>query len=239
MAGSVRKGKRLKRGRIVRIGGERVREIVRKDGSLDYGKAPPVVPRVRGEKQSAVRGVSWSKRLKAWVARITRDGETVELGKYARRGEAERVRTVADKEGVAAALAIWEQSKPERIAKGKARTLDRLQATRDAKIERNGHPFTMVYPFVAALMGETVAYKGQMFRCDRVEERETRAGRVALIDVWVSHCATCGALYTFGLNPKRDGRVEPFWPIRRCETHRRRGARVDPATMSRDAAALV
>lgn len=225
--------------RIVRIGGKRVREIVGEDGRVHHGEAPPVVPRVRQERQSAVRGVSWSKRQKAWVARITRNGKTVELGRYARRRDAERVRAVADQEGIEAALAVWQGFKPERQERGKAAALERLQALRDEKIRRNGHAFEMLYPFVAAMLGETVAYRGQRFRCDHVEERETRAGTVAVIDVWVSHCATCGRLYTFGMNPKRDGRPVPFWPVRRCETHRRKGKRVAPAEMHRLAAALV
>lgn len=183
---------------------------------------------------SGVKGVVWNKRLCKWVVRAGKVG----LGHYASKRLAVEVRTVADTEGVEAALRMWREQRETNEVEGKAKAVEHLKARRAALVAAQGHPYTMLYPHAAASLGETVRYKGQLFRCDRpLEVISGRAKVPIIVDVWASHCVTCGALYSFRLLPKRDGSPEPFWPVRRCETHKRMGARVNPAKMHRNAGA--
>ncbi len=169
-----------------------------------------------------------------WVVRLGK----VELGRYARREKAVEVRAVAEQQGIDAALALWRAQRVLNEVEGKAKAAQWMQGRRETLVAAQGHPYGMAYPHAAASLGETVRYKGQAFRCDGpLEVVSGRAGHLIVVDVWVSHCATCGALYSFRLLPRRDGQPEPFWPVRRCADHKRMGARVNPATMHRNAGA--
>ena len=186
-----------------------------------------------------MKGVHWSAAKQRWVVRCVSDGKRLDLGQFKHVETARAARSLADAGDIAGARALYEVEKARNAERERVASLERLSERRARKIERDGHPYAMLYPHHQAMSGEVVAYKGQKFRC--LGPRETvsgRAGHLIVVDVWRSHCATCGVPYTFQLLPKRDGQEGPFWPVRRCETHKKAGMAVSSAKLHRNAASL-
>lgn len=173
-------------------------------------------------------GLFWSPAKRRWVVRVKAGNERVDVGQFKTLDKARQAAAMAAVGDLDVARSLYEAEKAVNLAEEKEASKARLLARREEKIARDGHPYEMLYPHDEAKAGVVVTYKGQRFRC--VAQRETvsaRRGLPIVVDVWRSHCATCGVPYEFQLLPKRDGRPIPFWPVRRCETHKRPGTRID------------
>lgn len=68
-------------------------------------------------------------------------------------------------------------------------------------------------------------YRGQHYRLIDEEPHVCRDGRHTLLGLWESECAECGEPFLFHI-PLRAKR---FQPNRRCQRHKRPGARVKGA----------
>ena len=65
-------------------------------------------------------------------------------------------------------------------------------------------------------------YQGQSYTATRTFERKRVDGSIATIVEWASHCAACGAPFTF-TTPAASAK---FQPNRRCQKHKRPGHQV-------------
>lgn len=66
-------------------------------------------------------------------------------------------------------------------------------------------------------------YQGQFYEFVGFRPHVCRDGREIELEVWQSHCATCGAPFSFS----RPGNSQkPFAPNRRCAAHKARGVKV-------------
>ncbi|CAB4126186.1 hypothetical protein UFOVP68_48 [uncultured Caudovirales phage] len=84
------------------------------------------------------------------------------------------------------------------------------------------------YPYLAVDLQRCVVYKDQLFMPGGQKAIPSNRGKHEVrVDFWSSHCAECGALYSFYTMP-RDERL-PFGFLRRCETHRAKGKPIDAA----------
>ena len=190
------------------------------------------------DRKTKVKGLHWSPAKQRWVLRCRQEGKRVEVGQFKTLAKAREALERVQAGDIDAARVMYGAEKAQNVEREKVAALERLASRRAEKIARDGHAYTLAYPHVEAALGGTVSYKGQLFRC--VEQRETISGRAKLpivVDVWWAHCAVCGTVFEFLLLPKRDGSQEPFWPVRRCETHRQMGKPVNVAKMHRNAAA--
>lgn len=205
-----------------RIAGEALRRVRRGVGHM-----------ASTARTTKVKGLHWSPAKQRWVLRSRQDGKRVEVGQFKTLVKAREALAFVQAKDLVAARALYEAEKAANQDVEKDAALERLAARRAEKIARDGHPYTMTYPHREAATGGTVVYNGQMFRC--IEQRETISGRAKLpivVDVWRAFCAVCGDPFMFQLLPKRDEKMEPFWPVRRCETHRQRGRPVNNAKMN-------
>jgi hypothetical protein len=182
---------------------------------------------VNNERVTKVKGAFWSKAKSRWVVRLWRDGERHEIGQFKTQIRARNAYDLAAAGDMDAARGLYEVEKRENIEREREASKERLAARRAEKILRDGHPYAMLYPFAEVEAKATVRYRGQLFQslgqCETVSGRNRHRINV---DLWETCCATCGAPFVFNLLPKRDGSTVPFWPVRRCETHRRAGASV-------------
>jgi hypothetical protein len=65
-------------------------------------------------------------------------------------------------------------------------------------------------------------YRGQTYTMEGRFEHQRRDGSMTTVLQWVSHCAECGAPFTF-TTPAASAKFEPN---RRCQKHKRPGHRV-------------
>lgn len=86
---------------------------------------------------------------------------------------------------------------------------------------------TARYPVIAAEQGRAWLHKEQLFLGLGQGDVETRDGaRRAVVDLWASWCADCGAYFVFNQMRPRDEDAA-FKPVRRCAAHRQLGKRVN------------
>lgn len=193
---------------------------------------------MRRERKNKAQGAFWSKAKGRWVVRVRQDGKRVEVGQFKTKARAEAVYAMAIVGDLDAARDVYEREKAENIAAEAIAAKERLAARREAKRLRDGHPYAMTYPFDEVQALAAVRYRGQVFQSlGQFETVSSRRKARITVDLWTTHCAVCGEPFEFRLLPKRDGQKPvPFWPVRRCETHRRAGASVRGATVHRRAA---
>ena len=72
------------------------------------------------------------------------------------------------------------------------------------------------------MIGREDLYKGQHYTVVDQFTRPRKDGSVAVILIWRSHCADCGAAFTM-TSPAASDR---FSPTRRCQRHAAKGKRV-------------
>ena len=68
-------------------------------------------------------------------------------------------------------------------------------------------------------------YRGQAYTMAGRIEHQRQDGTMTTLLQWESHCAECGALFTF----KTPAASAKFEPNRRCQDHKRPGHRVKEA----------
>ena len=69
---------------------------------------------------------------------------------------------------------------------------------------------------------KAVVYDHQRYECVGTEPYTRLNGTPTTLEIWQSHCVTCGQQFRF----KRASRAKQFYPNRRCPAHRRRGVRL-------------
>ena len=70
--------------------------------------------------------------------------------------------------------------------------------------------------------GDLVAYRGQVYKYEGLVGKVTKAGKHYLAASWSTHCADCGRQFGF----LQTTGVDSFWPLRRCDNHRKKGSKV-------------
>lgn len=83
------------------------------------------------------------------------------------------------------------------------------------------------YPYLAVDLQSPVVYRDQLFYPGGQKEipSNRNPARRVRVDCWSTHCAECGVLFGFYTVPRDEGK--PFGFLRRCETHRAKGRKID------------
>lgn len=85
------------------------------------------------------------------------------------------------------------------------------------------HPLTLGKPFVIEKAGQIFVADGALFECIGFEPyRRKRDGVMSELAKMAGFCVECGSPFTFHMSVKGDR----FYPLRRCETHRKQRAAV-------------
>jgi hypothetical protein len=80
----------------------------------------------------------------------------------------------------------------------------------------------MIAPATLPGIGTARDHCGQAYTVTGTFQRQRKDGTTATVLEWTSHCAECGAPFTF-TTPAASAK---FQPNRRCQTHKRPGHRV-------------
>ncbi len=84
------------------------------------------------------------------------------------------------------------------------------------------------YPYLAVDLQSPVVYRDQLFFPGGQKDiPSNRGNRTIRVDCWTTHCAECGKLFGFYTVPRCE--TKPFGWLRRCDAHRQKGKKIDPA----------
>lgn len=96
-----------------KIAGENVRDNFCIDGT----NIKNLTMRIRSDNTSGIKGVSWDKSRKKWVAQIKFKGKKYYLGRYDKKEDAEEIRSVAEEKIFGSFLTWYVATYPERWEK--------------------------------------------------------------------------------------------------------------------------